>query len=116
MIGNTLLIPVHFEAEDRTVWGKCEFLNPSGSIKDRLARTIVLDAEARVVLDAKRTILECTSANTGIAFAMVGSSSGANMAAGLRYATTLPKEAVVVTILCDRAERYFSTRLFNGSQ
>ena len=45
---------------------------------------------------------------------LVGSSSGANMSAALQYAMSLPKDAIVVTILCDRAERYFSTRLFNG--
>ena len=45
---------------------------------------------------------------------LVGSSSGVNMAAALRYAVALPKESIVVTILCDRAERYFSTRLFDS--
>ena len=38
------------------------------------------------------------------------------MTAALRYAVSLPKDSVVVTILCDRAERYFSTRLFQASQ
>ena len=80
LIGNTPLIPLHFEAEDRTVWGKCEFLNPSGSIKDRLARTVVLDAEQRGLLQPETTILECTSGNTGIAFAMVGAARGYRVA------------------------------------
>jgi cysteine synthase A len=43
---------------------------------------------------------------------LVGSSSGANVAAALRVARNFPSDARVVTILCDRAERYFSTRLF----
>jgi cysteine synthase A len=43
---------------------------------------------------------------------LVGSSSGANVAAALRQAVELGKDSVVVTMLCDRAERYFSTRLF----
>ncbi len=72
LIGNTPLIPLHFEEEDRTVWVKCEFLNPSGSIKDRLARTIVVDAEKRGLLTPDSILLECTSGNTGIAFAMIG--------------------------------------------
>jgi len=80
LIGNTPLIPLHFEAENRTIWAKCEFLNPSGSIKDRLARTVVLDAEARGVLNSDITILECTSGNTGIAFAMVGAARGYKVA------------------------------------
>jgi len=80
LIGNTPLIPLYFEAEQRTVWGKCEFLNPSGSIKDRLARTIVLNAEERGLLNCDTTILECTSGNTGIAFSMVGAARGYRVA------------------------------------
>ncbi|MEI9866462.1 MAG: pyridoxal-phosphate dependent enzyme [Limisphaerales bacterium] len=48
------------------------FLNPSGSIKDRLAKTVLLDARARGLLKPDTIILECTSGNTGIALAMVG--------------------------------------------
>ena len=80
LIGNTPLIPLHFAAENRTIWAKCEFLNPSGSVKDRLAKTIVLDAERRGLLHADSIILECTSGNTGIAFAMVGAARGYRVA------------------------------------
>jgi len=76
LIGDTPLIPLHFEEECRTVWVKCEFLNPSGSIKDRLARTIVVDAEKRGLLKPDSILLECTSGNTGIAFAMIGAARG----------------------------------------
>jgi len=76
LIGNTPMIPLYFEAEQRTIWGKCEFLNPSGSIKDRLARTIILNAEKQNLIHDQSTILECTSGNTGIAFAMVGAARG----------------------------------------
>ncbi len=80
MIGNTPIIPLHFPEENRTLWAKCEFLNPSGSIKDRLARTIVLDAEANGLLHSDSIILECTSGRTGIAFAMVGAARGYGVA------------------------------------
>jgi cysteine synthase len=76
LIGRTPLIPLEFEDKGRTIWAKCEFLNPSGSIKDRLARTIVLDAESKGLLGKDSNILECTSGNTGIAFAMVGAARG----------------------------------------
>ena len=76
LIGDTPVVPLHFEDLGRTIWAKCEFLNPSGSIKDRLARTIVLDAEQRGLLHNDSNILECTSGNTGIAFAMVGAARG----------------------------------------
>ena len=76
MIGNTPLIPLHFPEVDRTIWAKCEFVNPSGSIKDRLAKTIILAAEQAGELNSDSIILECTSGNTGIAFAMVGAARG----------------------------------------
>lgn len=76
MIGNTPLIPLYFPEVERTIWAKCEFLNPSGSIKDRLAKTIVQAAEQAGELNDQSIILECTSGNTGIAFAMVGAARG----------------------------------------
>jgi cysteine synthase A len=76
LIGNTPLLPLHFHPEDVTIYAKCEFLNPSGSIKDRLAKCVVLDAEQRGLLKPDSIILECTSGNTGIALAMVGAATG----------------------------------------
>src|SRR6187431_832682 len=76
LIGNTPLIPLHFEKEGVTIYAKCEFLNPSGSIKDRLAKTVLLDAERRGLLKPDSIILECTSGNTGIALSMVGAAKG----------------------------------------
>lgn len=76
LIGKTPMIPLYFEDYQRTLWVKCEFLNPSGSIKDRLARTIILDAEQKGRIGPDSIILECTSGNTGIAFAMVGAARG----------------------------------------
>lgn len=61
LIGNTAMIPLRFPDVGRTVHAKCEFLNPSGSIKDRLARSIVIDAENRGLLHVNSIILECTS-------------------------------------------------------
>jgi cysteine synthase len=45
LIGGTPLIPLHFRPEGITLLAKAEFVNPSGSVKDRLARSIILDAE-----------------------------------------------------------------------
>lgn len=76
LIGNTPLVPLHFAAENRTLYAKAEFLNPSGSIKDRLALCVIEDAEQRGLLQADSVILECTSGNTGISLAMVGAAKG----------------------------------------
>ena len=67
---------MYFAPEDLTIFAKCEFLNPSGSVKDRFARGVILDAERRGALSSASIILECTSGNTGIALAMVGAAKG----------------------------------------
>lgn len=76
LIGNTPLVPLVFEEEGITIFAKCEFLNPSGSIKDRLAKTVLVDAERRGLLTSDSIILECSSGNTGIALSMLGAAMG----------------------------------------
>ncbi|MDI1248633.1 MAG: cysteine synthase family protein [Lacunisphaera sp.] len=76
LIGRTPLMPLRFGPEGLTIYAKAEFTNPSGSIKDRLALTILQDARARGLLRPDTTILECTSGNTGISLAMVGAALG----------------------------------------
>ena len=55
---------------------KCEHMNPGGSIKDRLAKAIVEDAEARGVLRPGMTIIEATAGNTGVGLALVAAAQG----------------------------------------
>lgn len=76
LVGNTPVLPLRFEEEDVTIYGKCEFLNPSGSIKDRIATYIINDAEQRGLLHEDSIILECSSGNTGVAMSMVGGAKG----------------------------------------
>jgi cysteine synthase len=76
LIGNTPLIPLHFREEGMRILVKCEFLNPSGSIKDRLARHVITKAIETGELQPGQTILECSSGNTGIAMSMVGAACG----------------------------------------
>ncbi len=58
------------------IWAKLEFLNPGGSIKDRAALGIVLDAERRGLLRAGSTIVEATAGNTGVGLALIGINRG----------------------------------------
>ena len=76
LIGNTPTVPLHFAEEGLTIYAKCEFLNPSGSIKDRLAKTVLVDAEQRGLINDESIILECSSGNTGIALSMLGAAMG----------------------------------------
>jgi len=59
-----------------TLYAKVESFNPGGSVKDRLALAIILDAEQRGVLKPGQTVVEATSGNTGIALAMVCAARG----------------------------------------
>src|SRR5437867_7442672 len=79
LIGRTPLIRLRcFERETPGVelYAKAEWQNPGGSVKDRAAARMILDGEATGKLNANRTILDATSGNTGIAYAMVGAARG----------------------------------------
>jgi len=58
------------------IYGKAEYFNPGGSVKDRPAMYMVRDGERRGLLTPTRTIIDATSGNTGIAYAMIGAASG----------------------------------------
>lgn len=80
LIGNTPLVEIrrlnpHRERGVR-ILAKLESRNPGGSVKDRPARHIVLDAEARGLLTPERPLLDATSGNTGIAYAMLCAARG----------------------------------------
>src|SRR3982751_2502978 len=79
MIGRTPLVRLHqFERETPGVelYAKAEWQNPGGSVKDRAAASMILDGEASGKLTPNKTILDATSGNTGIAYAMVGTARG----------------------------------------
>ena len=78
-IGNTPLvrlerIPREFPGIE--IFAKAEYFNPGGSVKDRAALNMVLDGERSGKLNKNRTILDSTSGNTGIAYAMIGANRG----------------------------------------
>ena len=75
LIGNTPLIWLD-RIGGGCIFGKAEFLNPGGSIKDRVAVALIEDAEKRGLLKPGGTILEATSGNTGIGLAFVGTRMG----------------------------------------
>ena len=77
-VGNTPLIKLRKASEltGCTILGKAEFLNPGGSVKDRAAKYMVLDAERRGLLEPGGLIVEGTAGNTGIGLTLVGNSRG----------------------------------------
>ena len=80
LIGGTPLLKLNAyiddEAPEVTVLGKLEYFNPAGSVKDRIAKRMIDDAEAAGVLKPGAVIIEPTSGNTGIGLASVAASRG----------------------------------------
>ena len=80
LIGNTPLLElVHLEKQfnlKARLLGKMEYLNLTGSIKDRIAKAMIEDAEEKGILKEGSVIIEPTSGNTGIGLASVGTAKG----------------------------------------
>ena len=80
LIGNTPLLRLNKYVKarglDAEILAKLEYLNPAGSVKDRVALNMVLDAEEKGILKAGGTIIEPTSGNTGIGLALVAAARG----------------------------------------
>jgi cysteine synthase B len=74
-VGNTPLLPVELPGGAGRFWLKAEWMNPGGSVKDRAARAILRDALRRGLLSGRR-LLDASSGNTGIAYAMLGAAAG----------------------------------------
>ncbi|MBR3721614.1 MAG: cysteine synthase A [Selenomonadaceae bacterium] len=80
LIGNTPLVePINLEKElnlKATVLIKLEYFNPAGSVKDRIAKAMIEDAEAKGLLKSDSAIIEPTSGNTGIGLASIAAAKG----------------------------------------
>jgi S-sulfo-L-cysteine synthase (O-acetyl-L-serine-dependent) len=90
-VGNTPLIRLRSVTRDLPasveIYAKAEFMNPGGSVKDRAALAMILAGEKSGELTPDKTILDATSGNTGIAYAMLGA------ARGYKVTLALPKNA-----------------------
>ncbi|MDR0359794.1 MAG: cysteine synthase family protein [bacterium] len=78
-VGNTPLLPIRL-FQDRypelEVYAKAEWFNPGGSVKDRAALAMIEDGECTRALTPQKTIIDSTSGNTGIAYALIGAAKG----------------------------------------
>ena len=143
LVGRTPLLRLSkfAPAPSAEVYAKLEYMNPCGSVKDRAALGMILDAEQRGVLKQGSTIIEPTAGNTGIGLALVGvargysvvlcvpeeysrekmkimealggGSTGAVAAAARKVAQRLGTGKRVVTLFPDGAERYMSQGIFD---
>jgi cysteine synthase B len=86
LIGNTPLLAFKRIAQSVApvqVFAKAEWYNPGGSVKDRAALSMILDGERRGLLTKDKTIIDATSGNTGIAYAMIAAERGYKVALAL---------------------------------
>jgi cysteine synthase A len=75
-IGNTPLVKISTPKDSAAIWGKLESTNPGGSVKDRIAKAMIEQAERDGLLKPGDLIVEPTSGNTGIGISLVGSIKG----------------------------------------
>ncbi|MDR0804789.1 MAG: PLP-dependent cysteine synthase family protein, partial [Oscillospiraceae bacterium] len=95
-VGNTPLIELgNVAVNGVTLLAKAEFLNPSGSVKDRAAKAMLLDGLATGKLKKGSTVIDATSGNTGIAYAMLGSALGVSVKLYLPANTSAERKRIV---------------------
>jgi len=98
-IGNTPLLQLRLLdaglREGVRVFAKAEHLNPGGSVKDRAALSMILEGERSGKLKPGMTILDATSGNTGIAYAMIGASRGYRVTVCLPKNAGLPRKRIL---------------------
>jgi cysteine synthase B len=100
LIGNTPLLSFRRVTEPvapAKIFAKAEWYNPGGSVKDRAALAMILDGERRGLLTREKTLIDATSGNTGIAYAMIAAERG------YKVKIALPKNASEERKQCLRA-------------
>ena len=98
-IGNTPMVrlsrlPELRDVRDVAVYAKLELANPGGSVKDRAAKQMILDALADGRLGRGRTLIDSTSGNTGVAYAMIGAALGLSIELVMPRNVTEPRKRV----------------------
>jgi cysteine synthase B len=97
-IGNTPLIQIRSitkDLEDVEVYAKAEWFNPGGSVKDRAALNMILEGEKSGALNEEKTIIDATSGNTGIAYAMIAAAIGYKVILALPSNASIERQKIL---------------------
>ncbi|XP_060531256.1 cystathionine beta-synthase-like [Cylas formicarius] len=102
LIGNTPMVKLNKIPKEYgltcNVFVKCEFLNPGGSVKDRMAKRVFEDAEKQGLIHPGMTIIEPSSGNTGIAVALISAIKGYKCVIVMSEKISQEKEAVITSL------------------
>ena len=102
LIGNTPLVKLRdASTNDTTVLGKCEFMNPTHSVKDRIGNNMIKDALAKGLISKDTTIIEPTSGNTGIALASVCAGLGLKLVLTMPSSMSLERRKLLSALGAD---------------
>jgi cysteine synthase A len=98
LIGNTPLIKINSlsKLSGATILGKCEFLNPSSSVKDRIALNMINKALKSGDIDTNTTVIEPTSGNTGIGLAMICASKGIKLILTMPESMSIERRKILI--------------------
>ena len=101
LIGNTPLVRLRNVTGGlpATVLAKVEYLNPGGSVKDRIGYAMILDAEERGVLDRDTVIVEPTSGNTGIGLALTAAARSYRLILTMPESFSAERRAMMAALL-----------------
>ena len=97
LVGNTPLMRLHHierGCPGVELWAKCEFTNPAGSVKDRAALQIIQEARTAGLLRPGMRLIDSTSGNTGIAYAMVGAALGVPITLVMPENVSVPRKQI----------------------
>ena len=99
-VGNTPIVKLNKIGSDLkcNLLGKCEFFNPGGSVKDRIGKTMIEDAEKQGIIKPGDTIIEPTSGNTGIGLALAATIKGYKMIITMPEKMSKEKEVVLKSL------------------
>lgn len=98
MIGNTPMVRLTPVSEGVEIWLKLEKYNPGGSVKDRIAKYMIENAERDGVLTRDKTVIEPTSGNTGIGLALVCAAKGYHLTLVMPETMTMERRQVMIAL------------------